>query len=165
MTKKKAILIVAGVVLAAVIVVLIIVMMKRPVVMISSEETSFGDSGYFTLSAKNIKDVIGAEFLIGFDKDAITITEIENGKVFDSVSVSEEDYANNNGTIEVMYLDYTGGDKPTDANGDILYVKYTVNRPEDTILSLDKVSFVDTNMEYMKNFRIKDGKIKVNEIH
>lgn len=137
----------------------------KPVIMVSSEKTPFGEKGYFTVSAKGIKDVCGAELSIRFDNAAIRITEISNGTVFDSVSVSEEAYANNNGVIEVMYLDFSGGDKPIALDGDLLYVGYEVLKPLDSEVVLENAKVVNSKMEYDNGFRLKNGEIKSNAVH
>lgn len=137
----------------------------KPTIMVSSEKTPFGEKGYFTVSAKRVKDVCGVELAICFNQDAIRITEISNGTVFDSVSVSEEAYANNNGEIEVMYLDFSGGDHPIAMDGDLLYVGYETLKPLDSEVILDKVKIVNSNMDYDSSFRLVNGEIKSDAVH
>lgn len=165
MTKKKNIVFaIAGLVILIGAIVAVTIF-NRPVIAVSSEKTEYGQTGYFAVSAKGFEDIIGSEFSIAFDSEVIKIMEITNGSLLSSVSVSEEDYANSNGRIEVMYLDYSGGDKPIKMDGDVLYVRYEVIKPLNCKLSLEDVKFVDSSMEYMDSFRVKDGKIKTNAVH
>ena len=165
MNKKDIILIVSAVLVACALAAVVIVPNRKPVIEISTEKTTYGETGYFTVSASDFKDIAGAQFAVEFDNSALTVTEITNGNVFDSVSVSEEDYANNNGVIEVMYLDYSGGDKPITLDGDLLYVRYEVIKPADCPLLLRNVKFVDSTMEYISRFRTVDGKVKTDAVH
>ena len=166
MTKKKKI-IATICILVIVVASLFIVwwLVYKPTIMVSSEKTSFGENGYFTVSAKRVKDVCGVELAIIFNNDAIRITEISNGTVFDSVSISEEAYANNNGKVEMMYLDFSGGDHPIAMDGDLLYVGYEMLKPIDSKLILDNVKIVKSNMEYDSSLRLVDGEIKADADH
>ena len=160
--KNKIILTASGVLIAVAGIIVLVLYLISPVIKVSASATEFGESGYFTVTGHGFKQVIGADFSIEFDNKAVQIEEIENGNVFESVSVSEEAYANNNGVIQVVFLDYTGGDKPITLDGDLLYVKYKAMKPQDSRIALKDVAIVDDLMNYVDGFRVRNGKIKVN---
>lgn len=166
MNKRKTMLIVLACCLfAAAGITAIVLTLKTPVIEVSSSSTPYGENGYFAVSAHGFESIIGTDFTVKFDNKALKIKEIANGKVFDSVSVSDEEYANNNGVIEVVYLDYTGGDKPINLDGDLIYVRYEVIKPQDIELEMDAVKVVNDKMEYVDTFTVRNGKIKTDAVH
>lgn len=134
----------------------------EPTLFISSESTSFGKEGYFTVSAENFdQDVSAFDITLTFDTDSIEIIEITKGDIDAELAVSRELYANTEGKITALYLDYTGGDESIDPDGALFYVRYKTKKPGTSTVDFSEVNIVEPNGTIKDNIIRKGGSIEI----
>lgn len=125
-----------------------------PKLFINTEKAS---QNYFAVSAKNFEDDIAAfDITIQFNPEEVEILGISKGDIKGELAVSRELYANTEGKITAMFVDYSGGEEPISINGDIFYVNYKLKKPVAASISFGNINIVNPEGT-IKQDLIKEG--------
>lgn len=130
-----------------------------PKLFINTEKVS---QNYFAVSAKNFgEDVAAFDITIEFDPEEIEILGISKGDIEGELAVSRELYANTEGKITAMYLDYSGGERPISINGDIFFVKYKLKKPVSAQIAFGTINIVEPSGTIKQDLQKEGEKIEI----